>query len=360
MARLSRRLDRTLFWVVVGLVVVAIGFAGYFGWTVYQDKLFAESSNPQMRIANAVKAQIAKSPNDALLRVRYGEALAAAGKTQEAIDQFNAALKIDPKHTGALLDLGFLAERANNMTAATQYFQKVVDLTASGGFENVDARRDAALFQLGQVALSQNTPDKAIGYFKEALRVKSDASDTYYYLAVALDRAGQTSEAIHQMLVAVAFDPNFSQAHYYLGQLYLKQGDKVSASHEFATAATIDPNAADPKQALAQFGNPADLLKQAQASKDTSAAITTLRIIRNIDPNNVAAMDLYASLVERQGDLKSALTTYQDALRAQANDAQAKAGVARLTPLVAKRDAAKKGAKSKGKTAATAKKTTKK
>jgi tetratricopeptide (TPR) repeat protein len=330
----SGRFDRILLWSVAGLAVAVIAVGGYFGWTVYRDKIAQEDANPQMRIANVIHAQIVKAPNDPILRVRYGEALAAAGRTQQAIDQFNAALKIDPKHTGALIDLGQVAIASNNMDGAITYFQKVISLTASGDYQGINDRRETAYYELGRIAMYRKQYDQAIGYFKEALRIRSDAADTYYYLATALDAAGQQDDAIKQLQTAVAFDTKFSQARYYLGQLYMKRGDRVSASEQFHLAAVADPKAAEPKQALAQFGTSSALLKQAESltTSDPQGALNAILIARNIDPTNVAVQKLYAKLLLDKGDKVDALEAYKEAQKLAPKDAEISKAIAALTP----------------------------
>ncbi|MDP2401996.1 MAG: tetratricopeptide repeat protein, partial [Actinomycetota bacterium] len=90
-----------------GLAVALIGIlviGGLFGYQIYVDRQRAEAANPAMRVVTSIREQVRQSPNDAILRVRLGEALGAAGRFDEAIEQFNAALQIDPEHIGAYLD----------------------------------------------------------------------------------------------------------------------------------------------------------------------------------------------------------------------------------------------------------------
>lgn len=328
----SEGLDRTLFRVSVALVVALLGMGAWFGYTVYKDKVAAEDANPSMRVANAIRQQISKNPNDAVLRVRYGEALTAAGKTQQAIDQFNAALKINPKHTGALVDLGRVAMMNKRFDEAAAYFQKVVDLTASGDFSGVNDRRETALFQLGRIETHQKDYPAAVGYFKEALRIRGDASDTYYYLAIALDNAGHADDAIKQLLTAIAFDPNFAQAQYYLGELYLKKGDKASASEHYRKAASVDPEAPEPQRALARMGTAGDLITKARGleATDVGAAADLAIIATNVDPKSLEAWKTRGRLLSLKHDAAGALAAYEEASKIAPQDAEVKTAVSKL------------------------------
>lgn len=330
----SSRLDRNLRAIVLGLVVSIVALGAFFGWTVYRDRMIAEDASPALRIIRVLKGEVRQRPNDAMLRVRLGEALAAAGREQEAIEQLNAALTIDPKHTGALIDLGQIAMANARYGTAEEYFTQVLDATNGSEFEEVSDRREVALYQLGLIALNAKGYEDAIGYFKAALRIRKDASDTYYYLSLAMDGAGDIDGAIRQLDIALAFDPNFGQAHYYLGQLHMRREEKAIASAHFALAAKADPNAKEPKEALAQFGDPYELMEQARSlrSKDPSAAVEAATIARNVLSDDVEAIMLLGSLLEEAGRKDGALEAYKSAQALAPDDDRVASAVKRLSP----------------------------
>jgi len=332
----TRRLDRILGISALVLGVVVVGFAAYFGYTVYVDRQAAEEATPAGRIAKVIAQQVKKSPNDAVLRVRYGEALASAGRTKDAVEQFNAALKIDPKHTGAMIDLGQLALNDKQSSTAARYFRQVVDLTGGSTMEGVNQRREIALYQLGRIALSNNDWEDAIGYFKGALRIRNDASDTYYYLARAFDGNGDADEARTQLEIALKFDPNFAQARYFLGDLYMEQGDKVNASYNYGRAAQLVPDAAEPQAAIAKFGTAEELIAKAksQLKSDVEAALESARIARNIAPEDPEAAKVVALVLNEQGEFKLALATYKEAQKLAPEDAEIKAAIEELSKKV--------------------------
>lgn len=329
----SSAFDRYIKIAIAVLLAAIIVVGAIFGWTVYRDRKLAENATPALRVINVIKDEVKAKPNDAMLRVRLGEALVAASRQQEAIEQFNEALKIEPKHTGALLDLGQLAMADQRFGAAEGYFNKVLEYTGGGEFESTSDRREIAYFQLGLIALQQKAYEDAAGFFKAALRIRKDASDTYYYLALALDGAGSTDAAIQQLNIALAFDPNFGQAHYYLGQMYLRRKDEVRASAQFELAKESDPNAKEPKEALAKFGNPKDLIKKAEAlrSSDMKAAVEAATIARNVAPGDIEIVVAYARIIEASGNPKGALVAYKDAQKLASDNAEVNAAVKRLT-----------------------------
>ena len=328
----SSRIDLVSKVVIVTLIVAVVGTAGYFGWTVYSDRVLAERSSPAGRIIAVLRDQIKAEPNDAALRVRLGEALSAIGRDEEAIEQFNAALTIDPEHTGALIDLGHLAVRNKRMTEADGYFRQVIELTEGSEFEAASDRREIALYQLGVISVSQRRYEDAIGYLKAALRIRKDASDSYYFLALAMDGIEDTEGAIRQLEIAVAFDPNFGQAQYYLGQLHSRAGDEVKAAEHFAAAVKADPDALEPKEALEQFGSVSELLAQARQLQagQPAQALERAMIANYVAPKDPAAALLKAELLEETDEPKAALDAYRAALKLSPESQPIQAAIERL------------------------------
>lgn len=341
----ATRLDTILRIAIAVMLVVILAFGGFFGYTVYRDRKAAEDAIPAIRLSKTLQGQVREHPNDAVLRVRYGEALGAAGKDQEAIEQFNAALKIDPKHTGAYLDLGIVAMSAGRYDEAKSFFEKVVELTEGTEMAGVSDRRETALFNLGVLAFQQKKYDEAIGQFKAALRIRRDASDTYMYLAQSLEAIGQNADAEINAGYAVRFDPSFAQAHYLLGKLYLADGRRLEASQEVGRARELAPDSPEPKQLAEKIGDPKELYKQAVADAESKpeAAIEAATIAFNLDRrNNIAAAKLAGKLMVANGEKAEALKLYRRAAELVTDDAEINAAIEALTKKTKKKSSAKK------------------
>jgi tetratricopeptide (TPR) repeat protein len=224
---------------------------------------------------------------------------------------------------------------------ARNYFKKVVELTDTDPMADTSDRRETAFFDLGKLEMSEKNYDAAIGYFKQALRIRDDASDTYFFLAESLDAIGQTQDAMTNINVALKFDPNFAQAHYLLGKLWLAEGDKIKASAEIGKAIKLAPTAPEPQAVAKQIGDPAQLAQQAQtlATSDPEAALEAATIAYNLDPvHNVAAGRLKARLLLAQGKKSAALAVYKSLIQIQSasKDPQILAAIKKLTPKTAK------------------------
>jgi tetratricopeptide (TPR) repeat protein len=335
------------------LILAALAGIVYFGYSVYRDRQSDLATSAAGRLAGLLRAQVRQNPNDAVLRVRLGEALGGMGKYSEATGQFNAALKIDPKHLGAYLDLGIVALAAKNPDAAEGYFKKVIDLTDASEYRAVSTPREVALYNLGKIALDKKSYGDAAGFFKAALFIRKDASDTYYYLAKSLQGMGEIDGAIQQLDLGLAFDPGYAEAHYLLGQLYKEKKDDVNASYHFAQAAELAPDADPPREAVEAFGPVAgwiDKARKALAAGDREAALTAILVARNLDAKSFEAAKLHGEVLVSRGNLKDALDVYRQASALDSTNAEVKAQIAGLEPQVAallKAEAAKKAAAKK-------------
>lgn len=329
----STRVDRRLNAAIGLLVAALLVLGGLFGYEVYSTEQEKALANAPMRMIVALERQVRANPNDAMLRVRLGEAYGAARRFPDAIEQFKAALKIEPNHVGAYLDLGMVAMLTGRDAEAEGYFKKVIELTESAQFSQVDKRRELALYNLGRMKLVQEKYAEAAGYFKAALRIRKDASDTYLSLARALKGLGDYDGAIEQAEYALAFDPGFAEAHFTMGELYELKGDKVKASYHFAEAARLAPDAEPPQERLAAFGPASDWVARARAALGkgaTDEAIDAARIARNLDPKALDAALVHAEALSAAGKHGAALRAALDAVTIAPGSARAAELIDRL------------------------------
>jgi len=330
----SNRVETALRAVLIVLVAAVIGLSALFGYTVWQTRKAEETATPAARALVGLREFVRANPNNAAGRVRYGEALAAAGQFPESIVQFKAAVKLDPKHTGAWLDMGLVAMQTDQRKAAEGYFTKVVELTEGAQYENINQRREQALFHMGEIALDERRYEDAAGYFKAALRIRRDASDTYYLLAASLHGLGDDNAALEQLEAATAFDPNYAEAHYLWGQILLEKKDLINAAVHLRLATELAPDAKEAAEAFAELGTvdeAIDRSDEALAQKRTQAAVDAALLARQIDPTSVDAVLAHARALIALGDEdKAAKTTLEEALELDADNAEAKQLLASL------------------------------
>jgi Flp pilus assembly protein TadD len=143
------------------------------------------------------------SPDWADAHYDLGIAFYNKGQVDEAIHQYQEALRLKPDYALAHNNLGNALDDKGQVDSAIGQYQEVIHL-----------KPDYALarFNLGSAFYSKGRVDEAIRQFQEALRLKPDYAEACDNLSVAFARKGQIDEAISQFQEAIHLNPNDVEA----------------------------------------------------------------------------------------------------------------------------------------------------
>ena len=126
---------------------------------------------------------------------------------------------------GALLKSQFDAAKAalaaNDLPGAETHFHETIAL---------------GLRQLANLCISEEKYDLAVGYLKEAQKLKPDEFRIQLALAIALFRSGDEKQASDVVNSALASRPSDPQAHNLMGRIFLLEEDFPRAVQELRTA----------------------------------------------------------------------------------------------------------------------------
>ena len=326
--RRVRPLDIAL-WVVAALVLI---LGAYLGWSVWSHNRAVVTSTPASRAVEEIKDNLKKDPNNLVLRMSYAQALLVAGRENEAIEQYKAILKVKKEYTPALSGLGFIAMTDKDWKTGEKYFRKVTEILA--GTENAGRSKtlETAYFYVGTALMEQRNYEDAIGYFKEALRIRRDASDTYYALAYCYKQLDSPKKYRENLEATLAFDPKMPEANYDLALLLIEDGDIGRAAEHLRTSIDNAPDVEKPRAELDKLGPFAKRVSSAQklASTETTTALADARVAAALEPKNVDALKLLASLWEKSGDAESARGVYERILTIVPDDPTATKALERL------------------------------
>jgi tetratricopeptide (TPR) repeat protein len=325
----SRQLDLALK-AVAALVVVALLYLGYTAWD-YQRR--TQTTTIAARAVDALAEAVRKDPRNPDARILLGQALAGQGRLNEAIEQFQAALKLDEDNPVALEGLGMIALKQQQWATAEGYFRRIVDKLSGGQFAGADERLERAYYYLGVTLIKRKQYEDAAGYLKEALRIRRDASDTHYALSVAYRELGIVDKSRQELETALAFDPLLPEANYDLGRLLVKDGDLAGAAEAFRRAIDGAPGQPEPLAELEKLGPFSERLAKAQAllATDKKAALEQARIAAALDPKNVDAARIKARLVQESGSAKDAADAWEKVLQLAPEDPEAVAALEALS-----------------------------
>jgi tetratricopeptide (TPR) repeat protein len=146
---------------------------------------------------------VAVVPQNAIAESLLASALAAQGRTMEAVEHHVAALRIDPTLHDSLTNLGLLLSDGGRPADALPLFERASVLRPNDGDTLVN--RAICLARLGQT-------DEASTAFLRALSIEPDNARHRYNFALLLEASGDRTAALQQLEAALVSDPDFAPA----------------------------------------------------------------------------------------------------------------------------------------------------
>jgi len=166
---------------------------------------------------------------------KLGEALAAQGKTDEAIRHYYEALRIKPDLVAARLNLGVTLREEGKINEAIEHFSMALQ-----------AKPDCAeaYYELGIALEKKGNIDGAEEHYIKALRIKPDYAKAHNNLGIVLARQKKDKDAIFHFYEALRIDSDFAGAYYNLGIIYANQRNIEKAILYYKKALHFNPNMA--------------------------------------------------------------------------------------------------------------------
>jgi tetratricopeptide (TPR) repeat protein len=164
------------------------------------------------------------APKSASLHELMGLELAKHGHPAEAIENFRAAIKIDPQRPGPHYELAeMLNASADTREEAESEYKKAL---ANNPFD------EASECRLGDIAAQNGDLKEAYERYKRAAQLYPDDTQADLGLAKVLMSMGQMEKAEPLLKRAIQLDPTSALAHFRLSTLYRETGQSADAQRE--------------------------------------------------------------------------------------------------------------------------------
>lgn len=215
-------------------------------------KLTRHKQMQALGLGRASKAQRSPPDPNAKTAYEYGNLMGSQNQTDDAIEAYRKALRIDPNYVEARVNLGVMLARARQI-------------------------------------------DQAITEYQTALSMDPNHAPAHYNLGNAMSILGRRDEAMLTYREALRSDPNHVEARINLGGLLLQSGQLDEAATEYRKVLEIAPRnitaLCNLATALARAGN-------------TDGSITELRRALEIDPDHKTARRMLDTLLKKQKNTK--------------------------------------------------------
>jgi tetratricopeptide (TPR) repeat protein len=168
---------------------------------------------------------------------RQGNLLREAGRGEEAIAAFCAALALRPESAEVASNLGHLLEQAGRLEEALVYYRQAI--AANPGLPEAQHNLGNALFKTHRLA-------EAVGAFRRALALRPEFASAWLNLGNALRLQNELTPAIEAYQRALALNPERADAHVNLANAFRAQNrleEALASSHRALALAPQLPQA---------------------------------------------------------------------------------------------------------------------
>jgi tetratricopeptide (TPR) repeat protein len=212
-------------------VAIALSLVGalFCVWTFERNNVWADE-------ITLYRDSAAKSPGKARPQNNLGAALSRQDRFEEAIEQYQAALKIKPDYADAHYNLGYALAKTGKLDAGISHFKEAL---------RIEPKNLKALNNLGVAEVLRGNYSKAIDHFRAALKINPSDADVHNNLGFALREQDDPDAGMKHFTRALTIDSEHVGALNNRGLVLMSRGQLDAARQHFARALEISPGYQD-------------------------------------------------------------------------------------------------------------------
>jgi tetratricopeptide (TPR) repeat protein len=251
---------------------------------------------------------VKENPTNEQARVELAAALADSNRRDEAITQFEEALRLKPNDPDAHSGLGIVLLETGDVAGATQHLDRALQLYRH--------TPDAAytMYVRARIYSRQNDTKKAAALLTSAVTLRPDLAEAWSDLGLARKALLDDKGALQAFRRAAELNPSDAVAQYRLGDEYLHQNQPRLAAECLEKAYRLNPQDQSTLNALQMALRREGKVQEANQIKQKLAELLVARDRAN--QNAVAAIKLNneGASLEKAGNLPAAVEKYREAL----------------------------------------------
>ena len=296
---------------------------------LFSSAVKAVSEGEPLRAEGLLTALLLQAPDHPMALHLAGVVALQQNKREEALQQIEKSVAIDPRNPAAQCDLGFLLTSAGRHQQAEVHLREALRLKGAfpeaqfnlGNLLRVTGRRAEAehayaqaiglrpkfaeaLINRAVVLLDLGRAREAEAMIRRALEQRPAAPELHNLHGRILDALGRMDDAIAAHRTAIELDPRRAQSYAELGNTLVAYGRQIEGIEQYRSALRIDPDRADLRRMLGKHLDEATALIEREGDYRASA------------PNSPARMHLgfdLAKAYEEAGEHQRAFQLLEEA-----------------------------------------------
>jgi tetratricopeptide (TPR) repeat protein len=228
-------------------------------------------------------------------------ALAAAGRTADALAAFAESLRLEPRDPKTHNNLANTLAATGRRDEAQRAYAEAIRL---------DPRYPDAHNNLANVLAQEGRIDEAMGHYEAALRADAEYVEAHQNLGVLLLARGRAADALAHHEAVLAVQPDLGSAHYGAANALVALGRTPQAVARYRAALRARPDWPDALGRLAWLlaaGDPADVRRPPEA-------VTLAERAAALTGNAPVFLDVLATAYAAAGRFDAAVATAERAI----------------------------------------------
>ena len=181
------------------------------------------------------KSQASSNSQDATHMLEEGMALEKQGQLEEALQRYEAAIRLMPELARAHFNRGNILLDRGDAASALGAYAKAMEFKPDSA---------ALHYNMGNANLRLGNPEVGVASYRQAITLKPDFADAHMSLGLALGGLGQHEGAVECFSRLVELKPDSADAHYQRGIAFHDLGSFSDAVKSYRRALEIDSGVA--------------------------------------------------------------------------------------------------------------------
>lgn len=246
-------------------------------------------------------------PAEAVKRYEAGRSFYEKGKIDDAINEFEGAIRIESRYVDAIIDLGDAYYDTAKVDEAIEEYERALVVDK----KNIDAE-----FRLGRASYARKDYDTAYRAYSAVLKVRPDDPDAVYNLALTLKALKRYDEAVPYFEKAIASRKTaFPEARINLSRCYYELG-KLPEAEAAARKALTEISGDNLASANAYYSLATALARKPDLEGATDALESAVKVCEGCPGDLVSKFYLQlGAIYESRGEAKKAAKAYETFLQ---------------------------------------------